>query len=191
MSEAWLPVVGYEGFYDVSDLGRVRTVRRTVACRAFGGQRTVYSKVIASCVNERGYLHACLCKGGIKKTKRIHVLVLEAFVGPRIAGMHACHNDGNPQNNRLENLRWDTIRGNFADKRKHGTWQGGDNNAWHILTEAQALEILRSTESGAALAKRFGVSQSAVWRIRRGRNWKHLRGNDYRAAQYEQEASRG
>ena len=78
-----------------------------------------------------GYLFVALYHRGKFKQYRIHRLVLETFVGPCPKGMVACHNNGNCQDNRLSNLRWDTISNNHLDKRKHGTDNRGEK-CWHV-----------------------------------------------------------
>lgn len=94
----------------------------------------------------------------------VHVLVLEAFVGPRPDGMEGCHNDGDPSNNRLSNLRWDTPLANWSDRRKHG--RAGK------LSIADVEEIRRSDESNLALAARFGVHRAHISRVRSGVRWR-------------------
>lgn len=173
MSEQWRPVIGYEGLYEVSDLGRVRSLARQTSMGARGG------RVLKPNPLPKGYLAVTLSRPPNVKRRvaYVHTLVLEAFVGPRPPGMDACHSpDPTPANCRLDNLRWDTRRNNFADKRQHGTQTRGGRHPQALLTEEQAAEILASSESGSALARRFGVTQSTVSAIRRGKNWKHLQG---------------
>ncbi len=80
-----------------------------------------------------------------KKTckKTIHRLILEVFVGPCPLGMQACHNNGNPTDNKLNNLRWDTPKNNHKDRIKHGTSSRGVQNGRAKLTEKQVIEIRR------------------------------------------------
>lgn len=117
--ERWLPVVGYEGLYEVSDLGRVKSLARYVRDR--GGVRLVRERVLKSKSQGFGYRTVMLCREGHRKTRTIHQLVLESFVGPRPEGMVACHGDGDPANNRRSNLRWDTQSNNLYDAVRHGT----------------------------------------------------------------------
>lgn len=88
--------------------------------------------------------------------------------------MFACHNDGNPTNNRSTNLRWDTPTANEADKAVHGTRPVGERH-WHAkLTNEQANEIrsrVRNGESQARVAIEFGVAQSSISRLATGRTW--------------------
>ena len=111
MTERWLPVVGYEGLYEVSDLGGVR---RVVADDA-------EPYVLKASANKKGHLHVSLSRDGERKDFLVHRLVLIAFVGPCPEGMEACHNDGRPANNVVSNLRWDTQSANTFDRVKHGT----------------------------------------------------------------------
>ena len=71
--------------------------------------------------NWGGYAMAGISRNGKSRTRPVHLLVLECFVGPRPNGLWACHNDGNQKNNRLSNLRWDTPSANMADCLRHGT----------------------------------------------------------------------
>ena len=68
-----------------------------------------------------GHLSVVLSKDGKQYTRRVHRLMLETFVGPCPEGMECCHNDGNPKNNLLSNLRWDTHKNNMQDAVKQGT----------------------------------------------------------------------
>lgn len=116
--EEWLEIRGYEGFYEVSNQGRVRSVDRI---DSRGWQRR--GRVLRLWLNACGYRSVNLCKGGNQRTRMVHQLVLEAFVGPRPEGWDSCHNDGDLANNSLANLRYDTKSGNMRDKVRHGTDQ--------------------------------------------------------------------
>ena len=108
---------------------------------------------------------------------RVHRLVLEAFVGPCPEGHEGCHNDGNPLNNRLSNLRWDTPSANNRDKERHGTHQIGSRNGRSKLTEADAADIRRRCADGqqkADVARDYGVSATLVRFIVGRRNWRHV-----------------
>jgi hypothetical protein len=118
--EQWLPVRGWEGLYEVSDQGQVRSLDRWVVKR--NGQRQVIAGRIKSLPKLKlGYPVVHLAKDGQTTTRTVHTVVLNTFVGPRPAGHVACHNDGDPSNNRLANLRWDTQSNNLLDAIRHGT----------------------------------------------------------------------
>lgn len=114
--EEWRPVAGYEGSYEVSDHGNVRSIDRMIINK-IGYKQRYRGKLLAPRATAEGYLRVGLPHAD----KRIHRLVLEAFVGPCPEGMEACHNDGNPANNHLGNLRWDTPSANNYDQVRHGT----------------------------------------------------------------------
>lgn len=121
--ETWAPVLNYEGIYEVSDLGDVRSVDRYVP-RSSGkrGGQNWKGRVLVQGTQRGGYRKVTLCRSGRMETRTVHSLVVEAFLGPRPSPeMQACHNDGDPANNRLSNLRWDTRQSNMADKHLHGT----------------------------------------------------------------------
>lgn len=117
MTENWRPVVGYEGSYEVSDAGRVRSVERRIVQRN-GHPLTVRPRVLRQYdagTGRTGHRRVRLLQAGKGRSLWVHRLVLLAFVGPPPGGTEACHNDGDPTNNRLENLRWDTRRENALD----------------------------------------------------------------------------
>lgn len=118
--ESWKPVVGYEGLYEVSDLGRVQSLDRITTGKR---NRRIRGRMLSLSVAKDGGYHVVnLWKDNRLRVRRVSVLVLEAFVGPRPEGMVARHwPDRDPTNNRLENLRWGTQSENMLDKRAHGT----------------------------------------------------------------------
>jgi NUMOD4 motif len=93
--ERWLPVVGWEGYYEVSDHGRVRRVPRTVL-RKDGVRRDYPQRLMSQSTQSLGYNVVHLKVGGRSATKHVYVVVLTAFIGDRPKGMVGCHNDGNP-----------------------------------------------------------------------------------------------
>ncbi|WP_082822861.1 NUMOD4 motif-containing HNH endonuclease [Microbacterium sp. T32] len=117
MNELWRPVDGYVGAYEVSSEGRVRSLDR----RAINGRRLA-GRILAQSIRKKdGYHQVSLTADGHQRSRLVHVLVLEAFVGARPEGLDACHNDGNPSKNTPGNLRWDTRSANVLDQVTHGT----------------------------------------------------------------------
>lgn len=124
--EIWKAIVGWEGFYEVSNWGRVRSLDRVVP-NGRGSVRRVPGRIMKPYKDRPKYPHMIiqLSRGGRSKEHAqfplVHKLVLEAFVGPRPPGLEACHNNGDGTDNRVSNLRWDTHKANMADQFKHGT----------------------------------------------------------------------
>lgn len=116
-TEQWRPIPGYEGVYEVSDIGRVRSLDRVVAY-ANGGSRLHPGKLLRQWapMGQNGYKQTCLCRFNKRRFVSIHRLVLLAFVGPCPEGMEACHGNDIPDDNRLSNLRWDTRKANVSDR---------------------------------------------------------------------------
>lgn len=128
-----------------------------------------------------GYRRVCLF---VQQGKRrwqdfaVHVLMMEAFVGPRPPGHYVCHNNGDPADNRLENLRYDTPKGNSADASRHGTQPTGTRHGIAKLDEEKVIEIRELLASGVPIkhiGKRFGVTGPTIAAIRDGKNWRHVR----------------
>jgi hypothetical protein len=127
VAEEWRPVAGHAG-YEVSNLGRVRSVDRVVEQPSRWGspvQRRLKGRLIALRPDRKGYLYVWLGKG---RGQAVHRLVLLAFVGPCSDRCEGAHGDGNPANNALANLAWKTRKENHADKRRHGTQTSGERH---------------------------------------------------------------
>lgn len=175
--EIWKPVVGYEGLYEVSNLGRVRSVGRVVTYR--NGRRVhCRSRVLKPAEHPAGHLHVILCRVGKHVTAKVHRVVLEAFVGPCPEGMEGCHNDGNPADNALGNLRWDTHGANMRDRGEHGTGNEGERHGNSTLTEAVVLEIRQRYASEditqTALARQYGLRNQHISKIVNRQLWTHI-----------------
>lgn len=119
MTEQWRPVVGWEGLYEVSDQGRVRSVDRVIT-RRNGLRHTHRGQILKACPIKSGHLVVRLMNAGFGSTRTVHRLVLEAFIGPCQIGHEGCHIDGNHKNNRVNNLYWGTRSENLLDQVRHG-----------------------------------------------------------------------
>lgn len=183
MTEVWKEVEGFEGYYAVSTLGRVKSLERWVdakACiKAPKGRRIhIRERILRPGITD-GRHFVTLWKDHARQIVSVHKLVTAAFLGPMPQGMERCHNDGNPANNRLSNLRYDTPENNAADKRQHGTHLEGSRIAWSKLDE-RAVEFIRSEYQAGrtqqSLANHFGVRQPCISRVISGKNWRHVEG---------------
>lgn len=109
--ETWRPVVGYEGIYEVSSLGRVRSLDKVVrSARSRSGKRTRRGRILQTRLSNSGRERITLWKDGHMKTIHVHRLVAAAFLGP--SNLTVNHKDENPLNNRLENLEYMTVGDN-------------------------------------------------------------------------------
>jgi hypothetical protein len=173
MTEEWRDVVGYEDLYQVSSLGRLFAKARTSPGR-FGATQKRKAHMMSAYVDKTstGYVSASIRRDGISKKVNIHVLVLEAFVGPRPSPSHeACHCDGNRANAALSNLRWDTASANKTDMILHGTHPAGERSGKAKLTAELTNWIKESGQSSKTVAHAIGVAPSTIRAVRIGQNW--------------------
>ncbi len=177
--EEWRPVVGYEGSYEVSSLGNVRSVDREVeqwvgTTRAVRTLRGRPMRLIVS----YGYRKVGLSQPAQKQRLIfVHRLVAEAFLGPMPSLQHqVAHGNGARHDNRLGNLRWSTPADNSADKARHGTLIFGEDHYDRRLTREQVRQIRARSgpRTDCALAREYGVSSTAIRAIRLRKNWKQL-----------------
>jgi len=178
--ELWKWVPGYEGYYQVSNRGRVRSVTREVI-DSLGHVRKYRGKVMRLWRHNNGYPVCELKKAGHGQLMRVHTLVLEAFVGQAPNGYEAHHKNGDRADNSVENLEWIL---SFQHKSMHkknatepeGMFQKGERHPKAKLTKSQVLEIYRigQTESHGVIADRYGVERSTISQILSGRTWAHL-----------------
>jgi len=159
----WLCHKDYPGYFATLD-GRVFSAR----LKRFMSPTRVGKYVGLQVVHSRAGL-----------TKRyLHRLLLEFWTGYIPAGVQACHNNGVPTDNRVGNLRWDTVKNNHADKVAHGTSPTGERNAMAKLTAASVREIrtrVLEGEKQRSLCAEFGVSPMTINRAVRGESWSSIK----------------
>lgn len=124
--------------------------------------------------DKRGYLRFTTYEAGRWQQVSVHVMVCEAFHGPRPEGHHAAHRNGIHIDNRASNLRWSTPTENEADKLDHGRRMQGETHHQCKLAESDVLEIRKRQESVKVQAERYGVSVWTIRAIRYRRLWRHL-----------------
>lgn len=178
--ERWLPIPGYEGFYEVSDLGRVKSLTRTISTGpGTTGPRVWPERILRSEPAANGYLYVSLRRDGKKPQRTVHSFVMEAFVGPHPGpGFHVCHGNGVRSDNRLGNLRYDTEAANHADTIMHGTSLRGERQPAHRLTEDEVREIRRRYAAGGVLQKQlaaeYGVGKVTIHHVVHRTTWAWL-----------------
>lgn len=172
VGEVWRPVVGYETAYQVSSRGRVRSLDRLV--RRGSHFMHMKGKYFSLFSKESGHMMLVLRGSEGGKTRYVHSLVLEAFVGNCPEGMEASHLDGDPQNNRIDNLCWETHADNILRKIQHGTSgkgctnpkTSGELNGFCSITDEEVREIHRLYSTGRftmkEVAVKFGTDATVV-----------------------------
>lgn len=174
MGEIWKDIPGYEGRYQASTMGRIRSLDRMVrgVCHFTG--KEFYRKVKGQILRpgrfcKCGHVSVVLGHGAIGSP--VHQLVMKTFVGEPPEGMEVLHENGDPTDNRLENLRYGTRTENILDVFRQG-------KAWRKLSvdDVQAIRFgFYCGISGVELSKMFGVSQSIISAIRKGRIFSWLK----------------
>ena len=187
----WMPVQGFPGFL-ASDDGLVFAQSRFVM-RSNGISQRLRSKIVKPYKGIKAHsVRIGSVTDGTRTTMNVGAAVLSAFAGARPYGMECCHNDGDPSNNNLQNLRWDTKYANEQDKLKHGTRPFGDRNGrrtkpWATargerngnarLTNSKAADVRRRVLAGetqASVARSIGVPKGLVSRIARGKTYREV-----------------
>lgn len=178
-SEIWKPVVGYEGHYEVSDAGRVRSVARIVEQPSRRGsirKRNLKSRMRLAIKDRAGYFRIGLSKGNTPKPLWVHHLVAAAFIGPRPEGLQINHKSGNRADNRALNLEYVTGQENRIHAVNVLGVGRGEKHGMAKLTAEQVHSIHQDRRGGMAaveIAKRYGIDPSTVRRIVTGRAWRH------------------
>lgn len=161
-AEIWKKYPGREVPYMISTMGRV------IGPKGFVLKQQRMKK-------DKGYLSVCLTQP--RATTSVHKMVAETFLGPRPEGMEVSHENGNSEDNRLENISYQTRSANNMQKHEHGTILLGSKNPSSILNEAEVVEIkkmLGSRISQRQIGAYFGVSEGAIQKIADGRTWRHV-----------------
>lgn len=161
MLETWKPIPRFPD-YEASTHGQIRRAkpdRRGLNC----------GLVISQTVDSSGRKRVALSRDGKKKSSLASRLICEAFHGPPPSPAHqTAHGDGDPLNNRPNNLRWATQAENQADRILHGTSNRGERHGMAKLTSDQVGEIRSAKGSQTAIAAMYDVHQVTVSRIKRG-----------------------
>lgn len=141
------------------------------------GLRTLPKKMVP-CENRTGYLQLVMrSDDGLRRTISAHKVIAMTFLGECPVGKVVCHNNGNKQDNRLENLRYDTQRENSMDRKKHGTHLSGSQVGTSVLNEETVAHIRQGLSFGVSiseLARIFKIGWTTVKRIQTGETWAHV-----------------
>jgi len=173
----WRAVPGYEGLYEASDAGHIRSLDRTV--NTAHGSRRLTGRTIRSQLNQ-GYPSVRLCRDGSYWQTAVHRIIAAAFIGPRLQGLVVNHKNGVKTDNRLANLEYVTAQENGWHAWRSGLCDSvrGENHYRSVLTEAMILDAGRRNANGesiASVAQGYGVKANTLSQALVG-SWAHLRG---------------
>lgn len=173
MKEIWKQVPGFGGHYEASSLGRVRSKERFVQKRTRHGgmMQQLYKGRLLSLIKRKAYLQVRIGVDGKKINVSAHTMVLLAFRGEKPEGCEACHRNGEPSDNREDNLRWGTPESNAADRKAHGNYAEGEYHVMAKLTLEQVAKIRAGLVGSCEAQARYEISETHFYRIRRGECW--------------------
>lgn len=174
-NEVWRDIIGYEGLYQISDLGRVKSLARW-----YKSSVSLYMKenIKNQRINHGGYLYLDLSKNGKKKSFTVHSLVAAAFIGKRPINTTIDHKNGNKLDNRVCNLEYCSIQENISRFRHLFNDYKGENHPMSRLTEEDVINIRKLYQEGNIkqkdIAKMYNITQVMVSRIHRRIAWSHI-----------------
>ena len=173
-AEQWRPALGYEGAYQVSTHGRVRSLTRMVPT-CHGSERIQHGRILKYRTNvQTGYPLVILSRDGVKKVRHVHSMVAEAFIGPQPEGMFVNHIDNERTNNHVSNLEYVTPGENTRHAMEAGTFATGAARTQAKLDWAKVRAIRRRSREGAThnrLAQDYGVSRTLVSLVIANKRW--------------------
>lgn len=181
MQEIWKSLKGIVelgDYYEVSNLGRVRSIDRKVNSR--NGKRLVKGKILKQQVDKYGYMRVHCYMNNKSKQYQVHRLVALSFISNPDNKPQVNHKDGNKQNNRVDNLEWSTNKENVKHAFSIGLKEGikGEENVNAKLTENDVVDIYNlyktNKYSMKDLADKFNTSETNVYDIVNRKRWKHL-----------------
>lgn len=171
MKETFLPIIGYEGIYAVSNLGNVKSLTRP-ASHPF--KKFINGRILKlNFVTKKGYLGVDLYKEGVRKSKRVHILVATAFI-PNIENKpEVNHKNAIKTDNRVENLEWATSLENQLHSIQNGLRPefSGEKNGRAKLNKSDVINIRSSDKSLLELSELYNISKSHIYKILKYKTW--------------------
>jgi len=179
MKEIWKDIKGYEGQYQISNLGRVKSLARIQKI----GLRNIKIKPLKEIILKQskstsGYYQVCLCKNSVKKTHAIHKLVAKHFILNENNKKQVNHIDGNKTNNFYKNLEWCSYHENLRHAIKNGLRAVNEKNGRAKLKNIEVLQIRQLYKTGkythAQLGEMYGIASSTTQQVISRRYWKTI-----------------
>ena len=180
MVETWKDIKGYEGLYQISNLGRIKSLRKKIKNNGAFGKRKIITKnekIVSSYKNKDGYSVVQLYKNNKRKLKLVHRLVAEAFIPNPNNYPYVNHKDGNKANNCVDNLEWCNNSMNQLHAFSKGLQKCGCDHAKAKLKYEDVLFIKNNINKyqQTELAKMFNVSRKVIYQIKKGITYKNIK----------------
>lgn len=167
-NEQWLPVIGFEGRYEISSYGRVKSLGRWINPNSKQKAYYIAEKMLKLNKDTRGYLFVMCSKNSQTKRMYVHQAIAHSFIGSQEKGIEVRHLDGNKLNNTLENITYGTKSDNMRDAVRHGTLVFSRSK----LTREDVINIGKDPRTHATIAKDYGICETTVSNIKRGASFK-------------------
>lgn len=158
--KTWVPIVGYEGYYEISSDLEFRSVDRIIPHKRFGTQK-ITGKLISPTLGSRGYMVICLSKNGKQKVHTIHRLIAKTFLDNPFSLPEVDHIDSNPLNNALGNLQW-------ISKEDHAIKTNSKNYVF-VSPEGELMEIYNLSD----FCETLGLNKSHMYQVFKGKRPQH------------------
>lgn len=175
--EEWRPVMNFLGYYEVSSLGRVRSLPRVVELGKTrkGVFRKLKGKIIKQHKDGNGTWYVNLNNNGLTR-RSVHSVVAYAFLGPTPEGLEICHGEAGRDCNAVFNLSFKTHLQNMtSDRERDGTLCRGETHPRAKLTEEAVIDIRRrGLREKKELSKLYDVSEATIYDIVKNRSWRYL-----------------
>lgn len=172
--EYWKDIKGYEGLYQVSNLGNIKSVDRKIERST--SVMELKGKTMSQYIGNTGYPMVSLCINGECKRYSVHRIVAKAFLSNPLNKAYVNHIDGNKQNSNLENLEWSTPTENSIHAHENGLTNvaRGERQRSAKLTVDKVKFIRESSKTVRELSLMFNVSKQAIRDVKMKRSWKHV-----------------
>jgi hypothetical protein len=177
MTEEWRPIAGFEGSYEVSDQGRVRSLTRYIYCLGNQKKRRLRGRIMQPRLSGRGYWAMALRLGNVQYQSLLHRLVCAAFNGPAPTDALCRHLNDDRLDNRAVNLAWGTPADNAQDSIRNGRLVRGESHPSSKLTLEEVNTILRMRQAGALvalIAADLGRPEGTVRGVTLRKTWAHV-----------------
>jgi len=170
--EEWKDVEGFEGYYQVSSEGRLKSLERTIKVRGF--ERFIDEKILVWTMDRRGYHRVLVSKKGKQSNRAAHRLVATAFIPNPENKKTVNHKNGIKTDNRVENLEWNTNYENIGHAIANELIKKGVKKRKLSIDQVKEIKYGCHNMLHREIAAMYGINQDSIWSIRSGKTWKNI-----------------